>query len=590
MAHLREHLPGPVPDCIAGVDAVLNELNWTIDNLVKRRDLLKHHRERLARPPPVCFLPEDILISIFQMCITSPFSSYTSALFPWASNPSRGLRYFQSFSFSRVCCTWRYLALNTPILWKDTILTHPAITSVMLERAKDIPIRVFVDFCSDGFMDDVHYNPEAINRVLRKTSQISDLAILGSEDSAASILGILSTLNQLGPCCLQTLNVTMPDESSLSLGPSHMDHLTMLSELSLLRCSPPWDSPTLGRLTRLHLSGEWASGGCDYPLDSLIQTLGHSPSLADVRLDYCIQDEPFPSSLGIPVRLPKLRSLTLNDDLRICLTILESIEACPSLMHLSISDACYGTPRSDFMRALFPEIRRLYARSNTSPHSFVSLDISARSLQDDQILIRGSWTQPSSTRPSCGSFASTDGFYFRLEEPSFEEARVAVDLAVTNLPMTRICSIHGTAADTWRSQHVFALTSLTRIVVGDLACMQFINNWCAPAHAAGAPVTQFPALERLSFRICDFSLRHEQTALTLSPLTDTRSELRSLLDTVRQCWAHGRELKQLTFTSCYFENDYDEYHAITDKGFIRTCFEPYVDLVEIDGIRSRPLM
>jgi hypothetical protein len=585
LAQLREDILRPVPVSLAGVDTVLAKLNRTIDNLVERRDMLTGYRERLTRPPAVHSLPDDILISVFQICIWSPYDM--SVAFHHMS--SIRAPYFRFFSFSWVCRAWRCLAMNTPILWKDLIMTNPVITAAMLERAKDTLIRVFLDLNSSGRFSDLRSKQEAISSVLQRTPQISDLSIFGSQNSTAEILGILCILNQREPRCLRTLNIYMPERSSLSLEPSHMNHFSALSTLSLVRCSPSWNSLAPGRLAQLHLNGEWASGhgGSHYPLAFLMQTLAHMPQLTEVTLYSCIRKNPFPSHLGDPVRLPSLRSLSINDDMRICLAVLQSITGCLSLMQLSIGDNAEDigpvqSPRSDVLRALFPQIRQLYASSNTCPRSFQSLDIGDPSFEDYLLRICGSWRQFGDKRASSGYLDSDDGLSFWLKNPTSVELMTAVELAVTSLPLTRIDCLHATPSATFRCRSVLALASLTRIVVTDSACRQFIASWCSPTHAAGGPVTQFPALECLLFRKCDVYLR--------PPLTDTRSELQSLVDTVRSYSTEGRPLKQLTFISCFFESkDNDVYRPIVDEGIIRERFKPFVTLLEVRGIRSLPL-
>jgi hypothetical protein len=585
LAELREQILRPVPMSSAGLDAILKKFDQTIDNLVERRDMLTGYRERLTRPPAVHSLPEDILISVFQMCIWSPYD--TSVAFHHMA--SIRAPYFRFFSFSWVCRSWRCLALNTPILWKDPITSNPVITAVMLKRAKDTLIRVFLDLNSNGRVSDLRSKPAAISSVLQRTPQISHLSIFGSQHSTAEILGILCTFNEGGPRCLQTLNVYMPERSSLSLEPSHMIHLSTLDTLSLVRCSPSWNSLAFRRLTQLHLNGEWAPGNseCNYPLDFLMQTLAHLPQLTEVTLYSCIRKNPFPSHLEDPVRLPSLRSLSINDDMRVCLAVLQSITGCLSLMQLSIGDNAEDigpvqSPRSDVLRALFPQIHQLYASSNTCPRSFESLDIGDPRFEDYLLRICGSWRQFGDERASSGYLDSDDGLSFWLKNPTSVELMTAVELAVTNLPLTRIGCLHATPSATFRCRPVLALASLTRIVVTDSACRQFIATWCSPTHAAGGPVTQFPVLESLLFRKCDIYLR--------PPLTDIRSELQSLVDTVRLYSAEGRPLKQLSFISCFFESKYnDVYRPIVDEGIIRARFEPYVALLEIKGIRSLPL-
>jgi hypothetical protein len=585
LAELREQILRPVPMSLTGLDAILEKFDQTIDNLVERRDMLTGYRERLTRAPAVHSLPEDILISVFQMCIWSPY--HTSVTVHHMS--SIRAPYFRFFSFSWVCRAWRCLALNTPILWTDIILTNPAVTAVMLERAKDALLRVFIDLRSSGRFNDLRSKPAAISSVLQKTPQISDLSISGSY-SNPEILGVFCTLNQSEPRCLRSLNVYMPERSSLSLGPSHTSHLSTLSTLSLARCSFSSGILAFCRLTQLHLNGEraWGNSRCDYPLDFLMQTLAHLPQLTEVTLYSCIKKNPFPNHLKDPVRLPSLRSLSINDDIRICLAVLQSITGCLSLMHLSIGVIAEDvrsvqSSRSDVLRALFPQIRRLYVSSNTCPRSFQSLDIENPIFKDEPLRICGSWRQFGDERASFGYRRdSDDGFSFRLEKPTSAELMTAMELAVTNLPLTWISCLHATPSATFRRRPVLALASLTRIVVENSACRHFIASWCSPTHAAGGSVTQFPALESLLFRECDVYLR--------PPLTDTRSELQSLIDTVRLYSAEGRPLKQLTFFSCFFENkDNDMYYPIVDKGIIRARFEPYVALLEIKGIRSRPL-
>jgi hypothetical protein len=580
MTDVLKHFLGPIPLSVAGVDAVLAELSWTIDSLVKRRDVLKRYRERLTRPPPVYSLPDDVLIRVFQICIESPFEWFPRGLY-------NRFPYFRFFSFSGVCRSWRQLALSTPLLWEDPILSHSEIASIMLQRAKEVPLRVHIILGPSDYRS----KQAAIDAVLQRTPQISDLAISGTQGSSTDILGTLYSLNQMGPVRLRTLNIDISSGSTVSLGSSQVDQLTSLSTLSLVWCSAPLTSPALVRLTQIRLSGEYTLAEVHYPLASLMQALARLPLLADVRLDFCIRSSPLPSSLKTPVCLPSLKNLRIRDDLRICLSVLKSIGACPSLLNMSVGDDMDhmgDSPRFEVMQALFPQLRRLYALSTTSPRSFASLEVSGGARRDAPLRIYGSWSQ------SSGEWAgfNNEGLSFWMELPTFEETTMAVDLSATVLPVNRVSCLMASNGQAFSNRHLSALSTLTHIHVADIASMQFISNWCSPEIAQGMPVTRFLALEYVSFETCDFLLPRDMTYLGLPPSTDTRSELQALIDTVRQCSMDGRPLKQLTFQNCFFESADDTLcgHPILDEGFIRRCLERYVTvLVFKGGFRSTPL-
>jgi hypothetical protein len=574
MRTLRKQFSGPIPSSVAGVDAVLAELQWSIDGMLKRRDILNRYREWL-KPRVVHSLPEDVLVRIFEECIFIPFD--------WFSE-SRLSSFGRRFPFMRVCRKWRSLALSTPLLWRDPLLHNPDLTKFMLEHAKDAPLRLFVHW--DHYGERLSSDQEAVDLVLEKMPQVTDMVISGPP--SLDMLQVIRSSNLKGASRLKSLRVDIREGKHLALPAVHFGPFSSLSTLNLTRCSIPWDTPLFANLTHLDFNGQYS--GNTHKLSAVVQTITRMPLLVDLSLQFCIDISSLPREASSFLSMKRLNRLVISDDLRVGTALLRHIAAAPALRSLEIGDGweadCPQESRhADVIRALFSQIHRLYGTSILKAPLFRRLE---SDYYDKSCCFLSLIAREFSEGQDDGKGCCLD---LHMDVPSYEQVALASDLAVETIPLRGLREVVASSDYIFENIKLRSATELTRIEVKE-SCARFITSWCLPKHATGFRVTQYPALKSVVFSSCQLGRREGFIGLDIPPPRDTRSELQALAHTVRQLHKDGRPLEYLAFKNCFFEQEdsgSDEY-CITDESVIRARLEPWVKVLEFPGgLRDRPI-
>ncbi|KAK7051568.1 hypothetical protein VNI00_004547 [Paramarasmius palmivorus] len=332
--------PGPPSnlDVISQIDAKLAILDKQIQAL--RQDAQSLNEERNARMPIARFTPET-LIRIFSFCIPSPHDTATSR--DWFDR-AHIVQTLRCFSFSRVCRTWRRIALNCSSLWTCPQLMIPKLAEAMVERSKP----AFLDLC---------INVRAIESVLplikdsfprTRSLYIQHSPLYNWENCLLLPVPSLTSL-EIQNTCTRSEYMTLPENLFGGETPQ-------LARVILCRCYLPWNTAVLGNVTVLSLTGDGYTNipsGTDF-----LTTLQGMPRLEELQLM-----EIFPNSTAkdFPVHTPHLRFLSL----------MMSAEACANVLHhillpaaTSIVLSCY--PSSDSPNAfstLFSHLSRLYSPS-----------------------------------------------------------------------------------------------------------------------------------------------------------------------------------------------------------------------------------
>ncbi|KAM6502926.1 hypothetical protein JOM56_002903 [Amanita muscaria] len=94
-------------------------------------------------------LNDDVLREIFIRCIYAPQNLSTCFV---VGDSTSSIRNFPQLGVSRVCSSWRHVALLTPQLWNNIMIleitnTNLSIAREYLSRAKNLPVSITFDQC-----------------------------------------------------------------------------------------------------------------------------------------------------------------------------------------------------------------------------------------------------------------------------------------------------------------------------------------------------------------------------------------------------------------------------------------------------------
>ncbi|KAL4264321.1 F-box domain-containing protein [Pleurotus pulmonarius] len=267
---------------IRAIDHQLSQLDHSARTLRSRRNALA----------PISTLPPEILSMVFM---------YMEA----ASNHSLAW-----IKVSHVCQHWRAVALDSPRLWTNIVLSRPKWTREMLKRSKMAPLDIKADlsFLTPRLLEVVRLIMEQIHRTrsLNITANHSTLNSIFAGLHDAPLLRSLNLRDSQRHGLLPTDSPSVP----FAMKAPRLRHL------ELLQCNVEWNSPFLRPLTHFKL--------CDAtppPMGDLLSALQAMPYLEVLELQNSL---PRPD-LGLgkrEVRLGKLKKISIKDPLPSCASLL----------------------------------------------------------------------------------------------------------------------------------------------------------------------------------------------------------------------------------------------------------------------------
>ncbi|KAI0812636.1 hypothetical protein BC629DRAFT_1474512 [Irpex lacteus] len=263
---------------------------------------------------PISKLPAEMMCRIFRLCA------------PSLENINLAL--------SQVCTRWRELALCDPYLWRTPILCRPKLASMMLSRAKSVPL--LVESGGDRWTEhgDVHLG--IVETALRQCA-VTSLTL------AARLLDLRASMELLtnkSSHTLEHLHITRTFEYHSPLDDRTESYLHIptraLRTLHLVECVPYPSSP-FSALVSVHINlGGYQA--CKMNTNTLIQLLRGSPNLETLALLNTLtsieasSEASFISRCDLPPQLSllHLKTLELHDTL-CCLLLATSAMDFPSL-------------------------------------------------------------------------------------------------------------------------------------------------------------------------------------------------------------------------------------------------------------------
>ncbi|EMD37884.1 hypothetical protein CERSUDRAFT_114525 [Gelatoporia subvermispora B] len=287
---------------------------------------------------PISRIPPEVLSDIFKQYATSVLHTPKG---PGPLPPSYVLQpqVFQNmlvpdcgYAWTKVievCHHWRKVALSTPRLWNDILVTNPEWMEKVLSRTAQVPLHVCARLAYDRTRVD------ALKLVLRETHRVADLKILALDKWAGELAANLRDL----PIPLTSLQLEW-DGLSMIDGPG-ID----ISQLSLHSRSPQlrhvriencpfmtWTSSILCPTVTTLVWKYPTDSGVTVNVSEILSALRNMPSLESIDLsnvvpNRALEDEalwadvvPLPRFYTFMIRGDKLRSET-------CVALLHNIHS-----------------------------------------------------------------------------------------------------------------------------------------------------------------------------------------------------------------------------------------------------------------------
>ncbi|KAI8996519.1 hypothetical protein BD414DRAFT_204306 [Trametes punicea] len=216
-------------------DAVAHARKVLEDQITAHADAIVYLKSQLNSMSPASRLPPEIISEIFTLVAVYHYEE------SWRHHYGSS-QVYKWLPVAHVCRAWRAIALRTPRLWSNIVLTRPEVDHEVLSRAKNAPLWVSANITHQtdaraGMLDTIMQNP----------SRLRELQLMGP----ARALQSLSAKWTKRADFLQSISLTSPYRA--------FDHASVLS-------SPPF-SPNLfsghtPNLRHLDISGvtlDWSN-------------------------------------------------------------------------------------------------------------------------------------------------------------------------------------------------------------------------------------------------------------------------------------------------------------------------------------------
>ncbi|KAH7910226.1 hypothetical protein BJ138DRAFT_1153417 [Hygrophoropsis aurantiaca] len=310
MGNRTGHHDNTIRTAIKAIEDEVLELKKEEDELLTRLRLLQDtitHKRALARNLKsslvlVNRLPNEILLMCFGQVVqdwvdrNAVADERIVAFYEWAPNADHDLPCTLSLAISHVSHRWRQLAINTPSLWTDLVITPN------FERHLDV------------FQDFLH---------------------------RADIMPIAANFHPLGPgSMLSSTGVLLTEAIMQLIHMQQINELTFLGSDSVLSCFPP--SMAFNRLTALRISGNYHVP--ELTFSYLRRLLSATPQLKTLELQLDKLLDVAEDADEAVITFPMLENLTV-------------IEPNPFVCKLLDSLSCQSAP--GLRQLKFPMVRNL---------------------------------------------------------------------------------------------------------------------------------------------------------------------------------------------------------------------------------------
>jgi hypothetical protein len=464
-------------------------------------------------------------------------------------------------------------------------------TLMMLERSANVPLKVVMDLWCYPEGRPGGCPALAVRAALACMNRILHLDVTATKDAVLAY-DLPAALSVPAPLLREIrLSSYMASFDAVErFAGTVVESAPRLSSLILGRIKAPWNSKHMRHLhslsVRLHEYHSWHD---ESSLNELLLGLRNLSNIECLDLHFAVDKrslDHFPSRK--PISLPRLRELSIKDDMRVSVAVLQCLVA-PFLVRLNIGDtlSCQeGSKRVDVVDQLCMGLFKLSADLRSwGADATRQLHIQVDKPGELRIAIK----QP-----------ATSGLALGLE-PELAIAFEDVSPPQRSMILSRFAHLvpaetisHFTLGDRtigdpdWEGIPLTVFQSfakLVRIDIGEGVFSHFTNVWRDASECSNP----FPALEELHLRTCCIVLVHRPRDGSLELSGDFYEDVNLLVDCLEQRCNTGRTLTRLVVDMCTVQaHEALHGHPYKDDKRLRSLllqiFGPWVETVDIEHI------
>ncbi|KAI9064010.1 hypothetical protein FKP32DRAFT_1570692, partial [Trametes sanguinea] len=278
-------------------DVVAHERKVLEDRIAHHADTIIGLKTRLNTLTPIARLPPEILSEIFALVSTKQYEE------TWRHHYGSS-QVYKWLSVAHVCRVWRSIALDTPRLWSNIVLTRPEVDREVLARSKKAPLWI-----SANVLHPEDERATMLNTIMEDATRLKELHLTGPARALQSL------------CAKWTNRADALESLSLNSAYRLFDHASFFA-------TPPLTSNLFsGHVLVIDARNEFSDRAGDF--SHFLDALDNMQSLVKLSLTDALPRLPEEvasiSAVQRTVRLPRLRALELHA---------EAIDSARLLRHL----------------------------------------------------------------------------------------------------------------------------------------------------------------------------------------------------------------------------------------------------------------
>ncbi|KAG7099958.1 hypothetical protein E1B28_001751 [Marasmius oreades] len=500
---------------------------------------------------PICRLPAEILGSIF----TFHTECWNRAE---RRSPRRSSRYW--INILLVCRLWCMIAYSTPSMWSTPDFMFPKTARRLLKYSKSSPLNIRWDFIPAPLSTD---HIEAFTEAVSRPACIASLDLHAISNITRNFLvGVLKDMNEPAPL-IRSIRIVADETTSIVLPRDFLGgEAVRLTDLDLVGCSIPWETPLVGNLTRLAMKR--LPLAIRPTIKDMFELLQRAPSLREIHLDSCLSPNRIPLPSDSTVGLPHLKSLSMSVGSEVCCTLLQHM-SFPDTTRIHFQNHMPSIADGGF-NSLFAYISGLLSPSSSSAdhaRAIKTLKVQVYKYHRETVVIFRAWNI-SCDCSEVAEFLDTPIPHLSIDLEMLDETVTEMTSKILALgPLTHLENLRFNCTEPPSPdvliQYLGNLNRLSSVFLMEQASFQFVKTMSRnltpkrkprKKKAAGkkkqqeeeAAVTQsqpplFPALKTLGFADVDF---RENSHNLLKPLL-TALKLRE---------ENGYPLKKVILEAC----------------------------------------
>ncbi|CDO73332.1 hypothetical protein BN946_scf185008.g95 [Trametes cinnabarina] len=329
-------------------DAVVHARKVLEDKISNYADVIIDLKTQLNRLSPIARLPPEILSEVFALISMH----YYEQSWRYQHGP---LHVYKWLAVAHVCRAWRSIALDTPRLWSNIIITRPEVDEVVLARSKKAPLRLSAHIYHQD-------DPRAtiLQTIMEDAARLKEVQLTGPAralqvltsrwTNRADLLEGLSLNSSFRLFEHTTFHSSPPLSSNIF---SH--HFPKLRHLTICRLNVSWANPLFcSTLVTLTVDARHEMSDTTGEFSHLLNVLDHMRFLEVLSLTDAIPRLP-EGVATLPeverlVSLPRLKMLEVHSQAIDCARFLRHLSLPPNVKFKIVARTERGSV--DFVQAL----------------------------------------------------------------------------------------------------------------------------------------------------------------------------------------------------------------------------------------------